>query len=463
MSSVNYTHPLYEQTIPFWAKMRDCIQGEDIVKERGTKYLPVPPGLNVDSKSAEYRNYKMRARFPETVSPAIEGMAGLMGRKLNDPVLPKALQYLYEEATSDGLSLRELEDKIRHEVCSTGRYVLFVDVPTDGGQPYVATYPAEAFINWRTEDDRCTLAVFYEEVEEIDPEDPFVSNYVGQWRVACIEVNPDTGRKQYVVRIWRKSSDASQEQGAFYIEEEFFPTIKGESLDFVPVVVVGSRNLLFEPDAIPLLGVANKSLHYYRQYADYAMQLFMAANGTTPYGTGIAKEDIPRVVGPTGFWSSEAADASFGFAEVSGSGISAQKEELENIKTEIAYATVRVLGDKRAAEAAETLRLRFQSQTATLASIAKTCASGLRRALRFCSEWVGANPDEVLVSSDVEFIAEAPDPQLLQAIYQGIERGYMPDELLIEYARRTGLHDMDVEEYRKWAPFFMAIMPEDEG
>ena len=460
MPKVDNEHPLYTEARPFWQKMRDCIGGEDVIKTKDTAYLPVPPGLQADNKSPEYQNYKTRARFPEMVAPAVEGMVGLMGRKLNEPELPPAMKYLYDEATPDGLSLLELESRIRHEVCSMGRFCLFVDVPEEGGNPYIATYPAESVINWRGDADRLTLVVFYEEIQEADPVDTFVTITIPQWREASIEVNEDTGREQYVVRVWREDNSVEKEHTKhkqFYIEEEFFPTIRGESLSFVPVVIMGSRDLMPEPDAIPLIGAANKSLHYYRQYADYALQLFMSANGTTPYGTGIAKDDIPKVIGPATFWSSEAPDATFGFAEITGAGLASQKEELENIKAEIAYATVRVLGDKKAAEAAETLRLRFQSQTATLNSIAKACGSGLRRSLRFCALWLGANEDDVKVTTDVEFISEQPDPQLMKILYDGVEKGFMPEELLIEYTRRVELHDMDSETFRAWAPFFMGL------
>lgn len=456
---VDAKHSLYEKAEPFWQRMRDAVSGEDKIKERGTSYLPIPPGLGKTAQSDEYKNYKARARYPEAVGPAVEGMVGLMGRKLNEPQLPDGLKYLEEDATPDGLPLMDLRNRLWHEVCTVGRYVLFVDVPEDGGNPYIATYPAESVINWRGDAEKLTMVVFAETVDEPDPQDRFKVKEAEQWREAAIEAAVDengepTGSERYVVRVWRKNEDDSKSDQKFIVYSEVYPTRKGQTLDYVPAVIVGSRDLTPAPDAIPLLGVANKSLHYYRQYADYAMQLFMSANGTTPYIFGVSKP--PEVIGPTAIWSSEDPQASAGYIEVTGAGLEAQKAELESIKEEIAYATVRVLGDKKAAEAAETLRLRFQSQTATLASISKATAAGLERALKYCAQWLGATEDEVEVPAEAEFISEEADAQLITSLYDGIERGFIPEDLLIEYTRRIELHDMDPDQYRKVAAGMVA-------
>ena len=456
---VNTFHRKYEAAQTAWEKVRHGIEGEDAVKEQGSKYLPVPPGLKKGEASEEYQNYKIRARYPETLSSAVEGMIGLMGRKINRHELPEALQYMYDKATLDGLTLDDLQRRVWHEVSAVGRIVLLLDAPTEEGEPYIATYTAESVINWSGDADRIHRVVFQEEVEAPNPEDRFDPEIILQWRVAELDVG-EGGEVVYVIRVYRQAEGNKDE---FVMVEEHFPEVPGVDFDGVPVDFIGSRDLEPEPDAVPMLPAANKALHYYRQYADFAMNLFMSANGTTPYGTGVAASEAPTTVGPTEFWYAENPGANFGFAEITGAGLAAQKEELENIKAEIASATIRVLGEKKAVEAAETLRLRFQSQTATLTSISQSCTAGLTRILRRAARWVGANPDEVRQDATVQFISEEPDPQVMTALYDGIERGLMPDELLIEYLRRVELHDMDPDDYRKWSAGLMALEGNDEG
>lgn len=452
---VNAKHRLYDAMLPLWQKMRDAIEGEEKIKAKGDVYLPIPPGTGDGIDGKAYKNYKARARYPDFVAPAIEGMCGLMSRKIKDPEIPDGIKYLEDEATPDGLSLRDLRSRIENEVTSVGRIALFVDVAEEGGNAYIATYVAENFINWRMEKDRLVMGVFYEEVEQVDPLDRFVVEMVPQWRVAEITVN-EAGRSVYVVRVYQKKQVKDTSGDDFELISETFPLKKGETLDEVPIVVVGSRDVHPDPDAIPLLSVANKSLHYYRQYADYAMQLFMCANGTTPYIAGAKKDESPASVGPTTVWEFEDPNAKAGFIEVSGTGLDAQKQELDSIKQEISYATVRLLGESKSAEAAETVRLRFQSQTATLSSIAQSSMSGLKIALMYCAEWAGADPESIEADGTAEFITEILNAQILTALYDGIERGMIPDDLLIEYTRRAELHDYDPDEYRKWSAGLMA-------
>lgn len=453
---VNSTHPRYDEALPFWLRMRDARAGEDAVKDAGATYLPVPPGIasTKGEHSPEYVNYKSRARFPEAVAPAAEGMVGLMGSDTGEVEMPSALEYLRQTATPDGLDLNGLLRRVRHEAAVVGRYVLFVDVPAEGGDPFIATYSAESLINWRSSGGRFTLAVFEEMVEETG-EDGFELLQVKQWREASLDSDGT-----YTVRLWRMPQDGDKDDEPEVIDETV-PTRRGQPLDFVPVVVVGSRDLLPDPDDLPLLAVANKSLHFYRQYADYAMQLFMSANGTTPYFLGA--HEPPETVGPTELWTGP-AEGSVGYIEIQGTGLEAQKASLDAIGQEIADAAMRALGSgNRSAESGEALRLRFHSQTASLGSIAKTTAAGLRQALRYVAEWVGASPDEVNVEANTDFIAIEPDASVLQGILGGVERGLMPDMVLWDYLRRTKLTELTTDQLRAESPAVQMLNPGDEG
>lgn len=451
---VNTPCDAYEQFLPRWQRMRDAVQGEDKIKEKGAQYLRVPTGLTqAENYKEAYDSYKSRARYPEFVAPAIEGMVGLMSRKESLPDLPTQMEYLTKRATYDGLPLESLKRRIEHEVCTTGRMVLFIDMPDEGGNPYIATYPAGAVINWRGDGEETTLVVFEEEFEVPKPGDPYVTETKKQWRSAEIEDGA------CVVRLWEKRDKESEP----VVMEEYVLNNKGEALTFVPVVFVGSRDLLPDPDAIPLEGVARQAVHYYRQYADYAMQLYMSANGTMPYFFGMQDAEVPNCVGPDQLAHSTNADAKGGYLEVAGTGLEQQKLELDEIKKDMAMNTIKVLGDKKTAEAAETLRLRFQSQTATLASISRATAAGLERALRYCAEWIGVDPDQIVVQPHTDFIREEPDPQLIDTISDKVERGFMPDNILIDYLRRVELHSMDVQEYRQWTPMGQSLPAGDDG
>jgi len=454
---VDTRHPDYDEWLPYWKRLRDAAAGEDAIKARGTAYLPAPSSVQSrhPEQEPEYINYKARARYPEAVGPAVEGMVGLMARKPPAIELPESLEYLQEQATADGLPLDALIDRVRHEVCTVGRYILLADVD-EAGDPYIATYPAEAAINWRGDGERLTLLVL-EEQAEAEGDDPFCLETVTQWRVCQVVGGA------YTVELWQQGEDDSDPR----LVDTFEPRRSGDApLEFVPAVIVGSRDLLPKPDSLPLLPVANKSLHWYRRQADHALQLYMCAHGTTPFIFGASESERPTTIGPAAIWAAEAADAQAGFIEVSGAGLEASDNDLQAIQREIVQATVQAMSEsKRDAEAAETLRLRFQAQTATLSSIAVSTARGIERVLRYCAFWAGAasdpTDDTVTVEQSTAFITDSPDPAMLQAIYDGVERGLAPHELLARYTRRTELHEYEDEEFLQMTAAGQAL-PADE-
>ena len=469
---VNTRHPEYDANVGLWARMRDAVGGEDAIKARGMTYLPVPSGMaksnapsniprsdfpatNVEHSPA-FRNYISRARYPEMVAPAVEGMVGLIGRKEPEIDMPQAMDYLREQATVDGLSMDALIDRVRHEVAVTGRMLVLVEVDDDG-LPFLVTYPAEAAINWRADGENITLLVLEEQVLE-SGEDQFEHVSVTQWR--SLELEDGT----YVVNIYRLDDNTKQPT----LVEQIVPEMRGgQTLNFIPSVFIGSRDLLPQPDALPLLAVANKSLHYYRQSADHGLQIYMAAHGTTPYIFGVPEDDAPSAIGPAELWTSEQADTKAGFIEVSGSGLDASKQYLDETKQEIVQATIQAMSEsKRDAEAAETLRLRFQAQTATLTSIAVSSARGLEKALRMAAFWLGVNDepsgDAVTITQPTDFITEQPNPQVLSGLLNGVERGLMPETILSSYLRRVDLTEMTDEDFAAFTPAAQALASGDE-
>ncbi|MCW1483574.1 hypothetical protein OLM41_15960 [Acinetobacter baumannii] len=41
MSDVTFQHPEYVKNLPYWQKLDDVCEGEDAVKAKGEKYLPI--------------------------------------------------------------------------------------------------------------------------------------------------------------------------------------------------------------------------------------------------------------------------------------------------------------------------------------------------------------------------------------------------------------------------------------
>ncbi len=95
-----------------------------------------------------YDAYIERAHFPLICPYALSGALGVVNTKVPEFNLPKKLDYLYENATKDGRTLRQLFLDIIVDLFQTGRVPLAIE-PTEDNEFRFVQYTAESFINWR--------------------------------------------------------------------------------------------------------------------------------------------------------------------------------------------------------------------------------------------------------------------------------------------------------------------------
>ena len=453
---VEAQHPDYVDRAPEWRVMRDCMRGEAAIKqalttstvlvaavdpsgvtEYGTAgtptrtvhasadtYLPMPSGFaaQADGGLAMYRAYTTRAQFPDILAPTLTGMVGLIHRKEAQVTLPTALEGLYERATKDGLSLEAFHRRVTGELLETGRYSILTDVAATGSDlPFLAGYTAETLINWS------------------DDGDLFVLDESGRERSG--EFDWEEVRRHRVLRL----ADGAYTQQV-YAEDgvagvAITPTRRGGgSLDVIPFVVIGSRDIILEVENPPLLGVARSCLALYRLDADYRHQLFMSGQETLFI---IGADDAPGAVGaavvvtlPLG------ADAKY--VGPSGSGIAAHRTAIQDEREAAASAGARLFDARKSGvESGEALRVRFAAQGATLVSVALSSAQGLERALKNAAIMVGANPDEVVVKPDLEFVETLLEPKQAVELLKLWQGGAISYETFYENLQKGGIASLE--------------------
>jgi hypothetical protein len=85
-------------------------------------------------------------------------------------------------------------------------------------------------------------------------------------------------------------------------------------------------------------------------------------------------------------------------------GLKEMRESLQNDRKEAGEAGGQLLDTRQGqAESGEALKIRVGARTASLNQIAMTGAEGLQTILRMIATWVGANPDEVVVTANMDF------------------------------------------------------------
>ena len=423
---VSAHHPDYDEFRLEWQLCRDAARGEQAIKDRATIYLPMPSGFKTmrDNGVAAYDAYRMRAQFPAAMAMTIAGMVGVIHRTEAQIEMPDAVLPIWENATPDGLTLEVLHRRITAELLTTGRYGLLVDVPAGGEFPRIATYIAEAIINW---DEDGSLIV-------LDETDYVRTNFEWSEQPAWRVLRLVDGR--YQAQVFSTDAD----DGGEALE----PRARGgRALDRIPFVIANARDMRYEPESPPLIGVARASRNIYQLSADYRWQLFMSGQETLfVFNSGGASDDSRKVelVGAGVIAHLDGGDGvtpDARYVGPSGTGIAAHRTAIDDERAAAVAAGARLFEAGSAGnESGEALRLRYAAQTATLTTIAQTSAAALEKALRYVAIMIGANPDEVVVKPNLQFVDTRMSPQEAEALVRVWQNGAISYETLYDNLQR---------------------------
>lgn len=399
--------------------MRDCEAGEKAVKDARETYLPMPEGFTTqpDSGAAMYNSYQTRAQFPDILQPTLAGMVGVIHRLDADitGLDDGPLEYMWSRATKDGLPLELFHERITAELLLTGRFGILTDVPSDGGEPYLVGYDAEAIINWSPE---LNLFVLDDSKLEQTEDDEFSWAEETSYRVLRLKDGT------YTAQVYQDDDES---------DKEITPQLRGgKKLDVIPFVISNPREQSTTLKQPPLVGVARSALAIYRLDADYRHQLYRTGQETLfILGT---TEHTPTIVG-AGVSYGLPAGCDAKYVGCSGVGINSHRQAIMDERQAAVAAGVKLFEGAKA-ESAEALRLRAAAGTATLTMIAKASAAALEKALRFAAQFVGQDPEEIVVKPNLQFIETVLDPAKVMALVQGWQAGAYSKLSLFESLQR---------------------------
>jgi hypothetical protein len=454
--AIDSKHPQYIKFKEDWEQMEDTYRGERVVKEKGTLYLPPTSGMvadgmtNAESEGTKaYNAYKKRAIFHEFVSDAVEAAIGIMHHKPPTIELPSALEPLRENATISGESLEGLLRRINEQQLVTGRLGLLADLPEIESHtinPYLALYSAGTIINWdvgaKGELVKQNLNLVVLDESEDERGETFEWSNVSKFRVLVLgdlTINEPEKQGAYQYGIFKTGE-------SFNVSSLNMPRIRGEALKQIPFVFINSKDNVADPDDPPLIGLSSLSLAIYRGEADYRQSLFLQGQDTLVIVGGESESKVR--VGANAILNLPNIGSSAEYIGVSSDGLKEQREALENDKLVAASKAGRFLSSRsKSAESGEALEIRLTAETASLNQIAISGAAGLQKALRIIAEWVGANPEEVLVKPNLEFAKkEISGRDLLE--YQSAKNLGAPisSQTIHEIMQKRGLTSLSYDE-----------------
>jgi hypothetical protein len=449
-------HPQYTDKAADYIVSKDCFDGEKAIKRKTTAYLPATSGhISLGIGTADkpgsklYASYLTRAVFPEIVRETVNALVGIMTREKWIVKLPEKLEGLRDRATSRSEPLDTLIRRILESQLLYGRRGLLLDVDTARDLPYIADYSAEQIINW---DDvsmagsttRKLTLVVVDESESVRKPGELTWANEERYRVLTLGGLNGDGSGPYTAQVERDGNRG----------EEVVPDIRANKLDKIPFVFINSADLVPEPGELPLIGLARLALTIYRGEADYRQALFMTSQDTlviTGVNVGGGNDDTTGgtgvIIGAGAMINIPSEEGDAKFIGVSGTGLAEARQSLENDYNRASQYGVGMLSGGSGAEAAETLRIRVASRTATLKTIVGACAEGLEEILKTAAEWMGANPDEVEVEANTDFIEnDMSAEELVKLVAAKVGGAPMSWQTVHDNMKKRGVTDKEFED-----------------
>ena len=353
--AVNSTHPRYRHYLPLWQSARDCLEGGYAVKNAGVKYLPRLKGQSDE----EYAAYKGRALFYSITSKTLSALTGMALDDSPEVKYPAQMASYFEDMS--GLQFIEVLHEAVAELLLMGRFGVLVDRPVGGGKPYLTTYTTEDIINWHKSDDgKLQMVVLREYYMHRDDHD----RYIFEERVRYRKLEIVEG--QLEIEVFESRDTSMQEFTA--IGPPTTITNTGLVMDSIPFFCVTPLGMDIEPVKPPMMDIVDINLSHYRTSADLEHGRHFTGL-PTPYIIG-GDSDKKMYIGSTAAWVIPEVNASVGYLEFTGQGLTSLENALKEKQAQLASLSARLIDNSsKGSEAAETVRLRYLSETSSLKTI----------------------------------------------------------------------------------------------
>lgn len=353
--STKPTHPLYQEMLPDLIAARDCYAGERSIKERGVKYLPRLTGQS----NEEYHAYKQRATFYSIVGRTVTALTGIA--VVADPQIeaPDEIRTLMTD-NPYGLQFDELRYRSLRDVQLVGRFGVLIDAPEGESQDIgIVPYSSEAIINWELDKNNKPVMVMLMEIVWLPTGEGY--NKQATLRYRTLELKNG---------IYTQTIEDAKSQ-----TRTITPTFGGQSLDFIPFFVANPLGLGFDIEKIPMVDLVNLNLSHYRTSADLEHGRHFCGL-PTPVITGSDVSSNKMRIGGNKAWVLPEQGADAKYLEFTGQGLLSLEKALQEKESQLSSMSVNVIDRaSRGSEASDTVKLRYTSETASLALVVSSVES----------------------------------------------------------------------------------------
>lgn len=439
----------------YWKRARDCYAGEKVIHDEGETYLPK---LDRQSES-QYLGYKKRARFFNGMRRTVDGLVGIVFRK--DPVVnAEGLDSFTMDVSLNQQDINDYCQSVMQEALTTAGGGTLVDHPEEvegltvaaaeklNLRPMFKYYIAENVKNWRYETNNNVSKLVEVILEE------YYEDNQGNERKMTRQLLLEDG---VYFQLLTKETGEGQET-----VERIDPKMGGKSIDFIPFVFHRTKTgLKYE---LPVLtDLCDTNIHHYQLEADHMHALRYVAL-PTPYVIGAeppedgASENAndsegsssqQMAIGPYEIWFIPNESAKVGMLEFTGAGLSAVREQLKKIESQMAQQGAKVLMPEENTAGHETATAALigsKGETSLLARVTKVISSELTTALRYAAKWMGeAKLEDFSIELNTDFKPVGMTAQDLTALVQAWQSGAISHETLFDRLKEGEIIDGDRE------------------
>lgn len=437
--------------------IEDCLAGEQQVKYRQTKYLPMPNAADTSPENAaRYQAYLTRAVFFNVAQRTQFGLRGQVF--LRDPLveLPSLLEPMLQDVTGSGVTLQQLAQESVDKVLGFGRAGLYVDYPnmtTPDGQsrgvsraevesgevkPMLKLVHPKDGINWRTirrgAKTLLSLVVFKETYDEED--DGFETKTGEQWRVLRLVNN------EYVIEIYR------DKMGQAPVERYVPKDAAGLPFDEIPFVFIGSINNDPTIDPPPMYDLCAINMAHYRNSADYEDSVYQVGQPTFWF-SGLTQKWIDDTMGGVIRLGSNGGiplpvDGNAGILQADPNTLA--KEAMDQKEAQMLALGAKLVEASQVQRTATEADIDNISETSILSTVAKNVGAAFQFILGFAARFVGQDPSSIAYELNTEFDLVNLSPEERKALIAEYQSGLITWTEVRDSLRRAGIASLTDEE-----------------
>lgn len=417
----------YLKYLGAWIKIRDCFDGEDVIKSKTVAYLPQLSGQG----NADYNNYLYRALFFPITGRTATSMVGLAMSKPPKVVTNELMQSFFRD-DQIGYQWSEFVMATCLEVVLQGRYGVLIDAPAAGDTtPCLCPYVAENIMKWTLDNDsdECISLILREYRETADPENKFQSDLTIVFRHCFIDADG-------VYKVQELNDDLEPTSPVIV------PTFMGSTIDYIPFTVIGANGVHWSCDKPPMQDISTINLSHYLTSADLEWGRHIVGL-PTPVISGVDASTQLKI-GGTAAWILPAAESKAYYLEFQGLGLKTLETAMTDKVTLMAALSARLADSGNGSEAAEAVRLRYMGESATISQIVTSVELGINQIFAMVAKMMRTDPPTVEMNKDL--IGPSMTVKDMAVLFNAYLQGALDKGTLVYNLRQMDLLDPDVTD-----------------